>query len=168
MRRRGGGNRGGKLLQQSSSVVCRFLNKMEVEKRKEHKFSNLKNLKLDEKYYERPSWVTTENPETYKCGSNEKLLGKACKISDKAMATDQSVQKRLKGRVMGMQLVKKLIQKGQGLVVTNVLKFLGWLDFALLLLVLGPQIPQLIYLSQNVLEQILVDNTPVNYCCVSK
>ena len=141
---------------------------MEVEKRKEHKFSNLKNLKLDEKYYERPSWVTTENPETYKCGSNEKLLGKACKISDKAMASDQSVQKRLKGRVMGMQLVKKLIQKGHGLVVTNVLKFLGWLDFALLLLVLGPEIPQLIYLSQNVLEQILVDNTPVNYCCVSK
>ena len=69
---------------------------------------------------------------------------------------------------MGMQLVKKLIEKGQGIVVTNVLKFLGWLDFALLLIVLGPQIPQLIYLSQNVLEQILVDNTPVNYCCVSK
>ena len=166
MRSQRGGE--GKTLLKQSSVVCGFLNKMEVEKRKEHKFSNLKNLKLDEKYYERPSWVTTENPETYKCGSNEKLLGKACKISDKAMASDQSVQKRLKGRVMGMQLLKKLIEKGQGLVVTNVLKFLGWLDFALLLLVLGPQIPQLIYLSQNVLEQILVDNTPVNYCCVSK
>ena len=83
------------------------------------------------------------------------------------MVTDQSVQKRLKGRVMGIRLVKKLIEKGQGIVVTNVLKFLGWLDFALLLIFLGPQIPDLIYLSQNDLEQILVDNTPVNINCVS-
>ena len=78
------------------------------------------------------------------------------------MFTDQTVQKRLKGRVMGIKLLRKMVSKGQHPVAVRVMSFLGWLDFALLLTLAGPECADLIYLSHTVLQKILVDNTPQN------
>ena len=135
---------------------------MEASKNAEHRLSNLSNLKLEAKYYSRPAWITTQEPESYKCGAAEKKLGKICKNSDRSMFTDQTVQKRLKGRVMGIKLLRKIVAKGQRPVAIRVISFLGWLDFALLLTLAGPECPELICLSRTLLQKILVDNTPLN------
>ena len=135
---------------------------MAASKNAEHRLSNLTNLKLEAKYYSRPAFITTEQPESYKCGAAEKKLGKICKNSDRSMFTDQTVQKRLKGRVMGIKLLRKIVAKGQRPVAIRVISFLGWLDFALLLTLAGSECPELICLSRTLLQKILVDNTPLN------
>ena len=62
---------------------------------------------------------------------------------------------------MGIKLLGKIVAKGQHPVAIRVISYLGWLDFALLSKMAGPQCPELIHLSQTMLQKILAENTPL-------
>ena len=115
---------------------------------------------MDSRHYSLPAGVYSDVPESYQLGREEKRLLKTVRASKNiaALPNYATIQKELKGRSMGSNLVARLANNGQLLVAKKILSYLNWIDVTTILILGGIQ-PELCLVLGDLVEQIFVRNT---------
>ena len=107
-----------------------------------------------------PAFIRPDNPETFKPGKMEKEMGKLHKCSEKTMLGNERYQQILKGRVMGANMVKALLESNQTLVVGKILQYICWFELAMVMVFVGPHYSvQLNWIAALHAERIFVTNS---------
>ena len=115
---------------------------------------------MDSGHYALPAGVYSDRPESYQLGREEKRLLRTVRASKNiaALPNYATIQKELKGRTMGSNLVARLAKNGQLLVAKKILSYLNWIDVTTVLILGGIQ-PELCLVLGDLVEQIFVKNT---------
>ena len=107
-----------------------------------------------------PAFIRPDNPETFKPGEMEKEMGNLHKCSEKTMLGNEKYQKILKGRVMGANMVKALLESNQTLVVGKILQYICWFELAMVMVFVGPYYSvQLNWIAELHAERIFITNS---------
>ena len=109
--------------------------------------------------YSLPAGIFSNVALSFKPEKPEKNIGKILKHSSKTVGESVTVQKKLKSQSMGAAFVSRLLSAGQDPALKKILSFLTWLDFATLLVILGPADPKLALLAVGLTKNIFVDHT---------
>ena len=96
----------------------------------------------------------------FKPGAEEKKFAQIANVCEKTLLANPVVQIKIKARVLGANMVEKLLTRGQRLPMREILTYLSWLDLALVLVWLGPMFQiTLAHLAVEHAKQIFVANT---------